>query len=211
MKLLNLCCGAVRVQSEEWINVDNLHAALLPGTPERENLDAEKNYVNCDVLSEPGIPAEWAETFDGIMCSHAIEHFDCQQAVYVMKQCRCLLKPGGVLLVSVPDASYFRKVHDEDTAENAERLFGEPIHLPDGETTFFGYGLFNRWHKAVLTEDALWCYFVRAGFAPCYTYRPQHPETGKANANGGDPFYEMMAQLNRLQFSLIMCGVKEHQ
>lgn len=205
MKLLNLCCGAVRPQGEEWINVDNLHDTILPGTPERENLDKETNYVNSDIASPGGFKSEWVEAFDGILASHCFEHWDCQISSFIMNECRRCLKPGGILLVSVPDASYFRRVHAEDTVENAERLFGEPIHLPDGESTFFGYGLWNRYHRAILTEDALWCYFVRAGFEKIHRVSKEMIDDAKQWEVRG----AMARLLNRLPFSLVMAGTKD--
>jgi predicted SAM-dependent methyltransferase len=211
MKLLNLCCGAVRNQSPDWINVDNLHATILPGTPERENLDKDENYINIDV--ETGMMLDYAKmecgSFDGILMSHCLEHWDCWRGVRIMGQCLSLLKPGGVLLVSVPDASYFREVHDEDTVENAERLFGEPIHLPDGETTFFGYGLWNRYHKAILSEDALWCYFHRAGFKEIDRMQFDSGRMVYPALVTGGPMDEMVKLINRIPFSLVMWGVKE--
>lgn len=192
MKFLNLCCGAVRPQGEEWINGDCLHNILRPGTPERENLDREPRYVEMDVTQPfPFRP----NTFSGVTFCHALEHFDAQMGVFVMKQIWDVLKPGGVLLVSVPDASYFREHFNEDTAENAERIFGEPIHLPDGEQTFFGYALWNRYHKAILTADALWCYFKRAGFDI-----PAHVDAAILGP--------MTALLNRRCFSVEMIGQK---
>lgn len=196
--------------------MDNLYAALLPGTPERENLDKEKNYVNIDVVNE-GWPI-LVNSFDGVLASHCMEHWDCQQAVGVMEMCHAALKPGGVLLVSVPDASYFRKVHHEATVENAERLFGEPIHLADGETTFTGYALWcpGR-HKAIISEDVLWHYFVRAGFkVPAVVYPAQSGQFGVGGlgeidlpSNAQNAMTAMVLLLNRLPFSLVMCGVKE--
>lgn len=204
MKLLNLCCGSVRPASTEdvqWINVDDLRHCLPLGTPERENLDRETNYRDRNVVCE-GLTPEM-EQCDGILMSHCVEHWTCSVAAVVMSDCHRALKPGGVLLVSVPDASYFRKVHHEDTAENAERLFGEPIFAGDGETTFFGYGLWNRHHKAILGEDALWAYFVRAGFTR---------GTVRLNMREPDfmePLASMVPLLNRLPFSLVMAAQKE--
>lgn len=204
MRLLNLACGAVRPQEGGWWNVDDLEASLAPGTPERVQLDSEKNYINANIAHPlPFIN----DHFDGVLCSHAIEHFDCQTSVLLMGECYRILRPGGVLMVSVPDASYFRRVHNEDTVENAQRLFGEPIHLPDGETDFMGYGLFNRHHRAILTEDALWCYFVRAGFAGPwrFEYTGQEPDGDSPHT---DPLFTMAKLLNRLPFSLLMTGYK---
>lgn len=205
MKLLNLCCGATRPQDPIWTNLDQLHPVLLPDTPERIQLDSEPRYTEHDVLAGP-LPYP-DDTFDGVLASHCVEHWDCQQAVTVMKECRRVLKPGGCLLVSVPDATYFRTMHDYDNVENAKRVFGEPIHLPDGETTFFGYGLWNRFHKAILTRDSLWCYFVRAGFAGTweFEYTGQQPDGESPHT---DSLFTMGKLLNRLQFSLLMTGYK---
>lgn len=221
MRLLNLACGNVRPASTEavkWSHVDNLLPVLGRHSLEWKQLLTEENYTEFNILGGGDLPFP-EETFDGVMCSHFIEHVDCQEAAKIMKDCRRILKPGGVLLVSVPDASYFRQVHDRDTVENAVELFGEPIHLPYGETTFLGYGLFNRWHKTILTEDALWAYFVRSGFNDPQNVTVAHGEamffadtsTGtkfKVKAAPESPLAEMVKLLNRLPFSLVMMGVK---
>lgn len=201
MKILNLGCGSVRPQDGEFVNMDNLRPILALGTPERTNLDAEGDtYVNGDISQR--LPFDDG-TFDGVLASHVIEHFDCQQGVAIMRECHRILKPGGVLLVSVPDAAIFRRHHHEDTPENAVRLFGEPIHMPDGENTFAGYALWNRWHKAILTEDALWAYFVRAGFANGMIHKYQSDEMISS-----EPLRKMISLLNRLPFSLITYAAK---
>lgn len=205
MNLLNLGCGATRIVDDTWINLDNLRPVLAVGTPERTNLDAEPNYVNADITQT--LPFTDG-MFDGVLCSHVIEHFDCQQGVAIMRECHRILKPGGVLLVSVPDASIFRRHHHEDTPENAVRLFGEPIHLPDGENTFAGYALWNRFHKAILTEDVLWCYFVRAGFREGCFYSLQKNSIDAAGQHEIEALNKMLPILNRIPFSLVMMGAK---
>lgn len=208
MKLLNIAAGSVRPQDDFWWNLDRLREVLPLGTPERANLDSEPRYVEHVVGASP-LPFE-DNSFSGCLISHFIEHLDCMDAARLMEDCWRILEPGGVLLVSVPDASYFRKVHAEDTVENAARLFGEPIHLPDGETTFFRYALWMREHKAVLTEDALWCYFQRAGFAKVHLINKLLPSALEiCHSPPTTAIGNMVSMLNRLPFSLVMAAVKE--
>lgn len=193
MKLLNLGCGYPRIEGEDWVNLDNLLAQLREGSPERANLLEERNYVEHDVLSGPLPFAD--STFNGCLLSHVLEHFDCQQAVAIMVECRRVLQPGGVLLASVPNASYFRQVYADDRVQNWPRLFGV---TDPGNTipTFFDAALWFDQHKAILTEDAMWCYFRRAGFFPADLM--ENPVARQ----------RLMPRLNRRPFSVEMLGQK---
>lgn len=203
MRLLNLGCGADRF-GDPWTNLDDLHSQLPEGTPERAQLDAEPNYVNHDIASGP-LPFN-AQTFDGILASHVVEHFDCQAAARLMQNCLHILKPGGVLLVSVPDASYFRNVYHHDTKAACMELFGEGLNEDDPSRTFFDAALWFNQHYGILTEDALWCYFVRAGFKPLNIYRVS--STMPPTTEPMDGLGIMQAALNRPKFSLAMAGVR---
>jgi SAM-dependent methyltransferase len=199
MKILNIGCGATRPKERQWINLDQLRSVLQVGTPERTNLDQESNYVDHDIKKRlPFVD----EVFDGVVHSHVLEHFDAKDGVNLMKECYRVIKPKGWLMVSVPNAAYFREQYPFDCSRRAIELFGEPIFEPDGESTFFGYALWNRYHKAILTEDSLWAYFVRAGFKhyEALTYKPWnlYPETVR----------EMSKILNRIKFSLVMVAQK---
>jgi predicted SAM-dependent methyltransferase len=196
MRLLNLGCGYPRIEGEEWVNLDTLKAQLPPGSPELANLCAEQNYVEHD-LSQP-LPFQDNE-FDGVLASHVFEHFDAQEGLRIMRECHRVLKSGGVLLVSVPDASYFRKVYPEDRVANWPRLFGQTD--PENPIpTFFEAALWFDQHKAILTEDALWCYFTMAGFdVPRQFDGIEWNDTERA----------MIPKLNRRKFSVEMLGYKE--
>lgn len=188
MKYLNVGCGYPRIEGDEWVNLDNLLSQLTDGTPEKENLLAEKNYIEHDLLSGP-IPFE-GDTFDGCILLHVLEHFDCQQAVSILVECKRVLKQGGALLASVPDASYFRKVYPNDRVQNWPELFD--VTDPNNPIpSFFRAALFFEQHRVLMTEDALWCYFTMAGL----TIAPSAPD-------------EMMQKLNRRKFSVEMAGVK---
>lgn len=191
MKLFNVGCGGNR-PGDPWVNLDNLRAVLKEGTPERANLDAEKNYVDWDLTALNSLPFRDAEA-DGILLSHVIEHLDCHQAAAVLKDCRRVLKPSGLLVVSVPSAEYFLSVWTADRPENAVRLFGEPIH-DQWQTSFFDYALFHREHKQILTDVSLRCLFVKGGFRP--------EEIMHVHRTRDDASHEIHNLLNRRQFSL---------
>jgi len=199
MKLLNVGCGGQRPQDATWINLDELRKHLDVGTPERTNLDKEHNYVEHTLLAGP---MPFQDIFDGVLIQHVVEHFDCHDAVAVLKDCYRVLKPGGVLVASVPNSSYFIDVYEHDTAERAVELFGEPISEP-WHPRFFDYALFHKNHKQVLTFDSLRCLALKAGFTL----------DGFKVAIGQDRSRQavvdaLRCQLNRLKFSTILWCAK---
>lgn len=199
MPLLNLCCGAVR-PGPPWVNLDNLHNWLPVGSPERTNLDAEGSYVNWDLGHKP-MPFQ-PNSFDGVLASHCVEHWDVPMAMRILDDCRRILQPDGVLMVSVPDASIFRAKHAQDTPENAVEVFGEPVTPGEGPT-FLQYALLFHQHLQVLTEDSLWALLRGAGFQDSKIWRPTLSDNSDFTA-----FPEMCSILNRPKFSLVMVAQK---
>jgi len=201
MKILNVGAGSVRPQSPDWVNLDNLRTQLPPGSGARINLDAEPNYVEHD-LSRYQMPFP-DDHFDGILMAHCLEHFPAQKGVALMEDCRRMLKPEGVLLISVPDASYFRNVYDRDENKNWPELF-DTTDPNNTIPTFFKAALWFEQHDVILTEDALWAYFVRAGFQPDNLER----HTTSFVFNDPHPLTSMLAKLDRWKFSLVMAATK---
>ena len=130
-----------------------------------------------------------------------MEHMDCREAVKVMQEILRVLKPEGVLLVSVPDASYFRRVYPEDRNENWPDLF-EVSDPPNPIPNWFTAALWFEQHAQIFTEDSLWAHFVRAGFHTDNVHRLA-PMDKHLPAMG-----EMMPHLNRRKFSLEMWAQK---
>lgn len=195
MKLLNLGCGSTR-PGEPWVNVDNFGEQFAPDSPELVQVLSEPNYVEADLTKR--LPFDDGSV-DGVLLSHVLEHFDAQQGLALLLEAYRVLNHGGLVLVSVPDASYFRKVYPEDQNENWPRLF-ETTDPKNTIPTFFEAALWFNEHKAILTEDAVWCYLMRAGF--CIP-------GGNISAWDDDPeLIEMRKQLNRRIFSCEMVGVK---
>lgn len=202
MKLLNVGCGGQRPQDEHWWNTDNLREQLAVGTPERTNLDAEPRYAECN-LAVHALPFE-DEFFDGILLQHVLEHFDCHGAVDVLMKCRRVLKIGGVIVVSVPDADYFLSVYDRDTKARAIELFGEPIH-DVGYEKFFDYALWRYDHKQIFNAVSMVATLMRAGFDRKYI----RSGLGKHGEIIPEVIREMEKQLSRRKFSLEMRAVKQ--
>jgi predicted SAM-dependent methyltransferase len=205
MKLVNLGCGGCRPQGEEWWNVDSLHWQLPAGSPERCKLESEPRYIEWDLAK--GVPF-LDNDLDGILASHLVEHLDAQEGVKLLKECYRTLKPGGVLLISVPDASIFRSVDAEDRNENWERLWGvvDPKNpIPTWRTA----ALFFEQHKMVFTEDALWCFLREAGFESGTIMRMiKDPNIPNNHWDNPTPLDIMSSELNRLKESLIMSATK---
>jgi ubiquinone/menaquinone biosynthesis C-methylase UbiE len=198
MKLLNVGCGGHR-PPEPWTNLDTLRRSLKEGSPERTNLDAELNYVECDLLLQ-SIPFrdEW---FDGILLQHVLEHFSCHETTEVLYKCRAVLKKGGVLVASVPNVDYFEMVHTGDTKENAVQIFGESISgdWQDSQcNSFFDYALFHRQHKQILNQSGLWALLRRSGFEHGHICDDARNKVAD----------EVAKQLNRLKFSAILYAYK---
>lgn len=176
-----------------FTNLDDLRSILKPGTPERRQLDTEGNYVNHDLLSGP-LPFKDG-AFDAIALFHCLEHFHAMDGLSLLKECRRVLKPNASMLVSVPNASYFREVNPEDRNENWERLFGV-VDPNNPIPTWMRAALFFSDHRMVFSEDSLWCFFREAGF------EADNIHLGKC------PVEEVNALLNRHQESLIMHAIK---
>lgn len=158
MKVLNLGCGGSRPKDKRWTNIDDLHAQFVnPGCPERVNMDAEPNYLNHN-LTQP-LPFE-DNSVDGILASHLLEHLELMDCLDLVEDCYRVLKPGGVIRVTVPCPKMF---HEGTLAGVTE--WGEPIGKMRGRTTtMMNYALFFIGHKQVLGKDSLFCILYNSGF-----------------------------------------------
>lgn len=83
---LNLGCGDVPL--EGWVNID---------------LESDKADLKHD-LTRP-LPYEDGSV-DFVYSEHFIEHLTAEEGLSLLKECRRVLKPGGVLRVATPDLGY---------------------------------------------------------------------------------------------------------
>lgn len=188
MKYMNLGCGSNRPDSKEWVNVDDIYAIFPnPGCPERINLSNESNYANCDVRKGFGDLFSDGE-FDGILASHILEHFTLNESLFVLEECRRVLKSGGILRISLPDPVKFYV----GTLEG-KKDWGE--HFPhEGEMSFMRWALFFHEHNQIIGREALDCILLEAGFATFYEVDFQKGKVEELNKMDNRPqfsfFYE---------------------
>lgn len=198
MRILNVGCGAMRLP-RPFINLDNLREQLAVGTRERHMLDQEENYVE-HTIGSGQLPFP-DNSFTAVALFHCLEHFEAQEGLSLLKDILRVLEHGGRILVSVPDASYFRKVYPEDRNENWLRLF-DVSDPPNPIPTWHEAALWFDQHRVILTEDAVWSYLTMAGYTGIERIDSFTLETDD------DAMRAMHKELNRRIFSLVMKGVK---
>lgn len=197
MKLINLGCGDTKLP-DPWINIDTFHSMFAPGTPERSQIDAIPNYVDAQLL-EP-LPFE-DNSIQGLLASHLLEHFHAQDGLKLLKEVKRILAPGAPVLISVPNASYFRSVYPRDCNANWPELF-DTTDPRNPIPTFMSAALFFNEHAMVYTEDALWCILTEAGFGNVRRLDPYE-------FTEDNPVMQTMhRELNRRIFSLVMGAAK---
>lgn len=193
MQILNVGCGGNRL-SAPFINIDSLKNQFEEGCLELQQLNQEENYIDHDLRN--GLPFS-DDSVDGVLASHFLEHLDLQEAWKFVAECYRVLKPGGVMVASVPNTSYFREVNHLDTKAMSGKLFGEQMDAGNPHTSFFDCALFFDEHKQALTEDSLWAILRKGGF------------TDIEKSCTGNVADILLSTLNRPIFSLTLWGVKK--
>lgn len=216
MKFLNLGAGDSRCHDPRWTNIDNLAETLDPSIGRHkavlEQIKNEADYFHLDMRQRTW---PWEDNcIDAIASHHCFEHFDAIDLQRILSECYRILKPNGVLRCSVPDASYFRRVHQFDDRPNAFQFFGETIHHPEYHT-FCGWALFlYEDHRQVFTEDSLWCTLVNRECPRNGSFDPQDVMRAPFMATNRPDHYcaNDAAQIDRRPlFSLIMEAFKQVQ
>lgn len=124
---LALGCGW-RNYGEKWVHIDG---------GDYEHLDS-KNITN--------LPYE-DETVDIIYASHVLEYFDREEAIEVLKEWHSVLKPGGKIILSVPDYRKMAELYLHDDIP-LHRFLG-PLYgkMPMGKETIY--------HKTIYDYSSL--------------------------------------------------------
>lgn len=114
MKYLNLGCGSHFCSSAEWTNLDFTSSST--------------DVVEHNLLQ--GIPFE-DDQFDFVYNSHVLEHFSKGDGEFFLKECKRVLKKGGVLRIVIPDL--------EQIILNYQEFFGKGINDLDSKEVWENY------------------------------------------------------------------------
>ncbi|CAL1241874.1 class I SAM-dependent methyltransferase [Candidatus Methylocalor cossyra] len=97
IKKLHLGAGLSTIPT--WLATD-----LMPSSDEIIFLDATKRFPFPD------------GTFDYVFSEHMIEHLPWHKGLFMLKECRRVLKPGGTLRVATPDLEILLGLYKRDEA-----------------------------------------------------------------------------------------------
>ncbi len=131
---------------------------LLDILPPPRHLPAGQRYYQLDILMASDDDISSLGSFDLIRMQHVLEHFTFEDGLIVLNRCAYLLRPDGILLVTVPDlAKYVDKYLNNSfwmwprfTYWATKRI---PLLSPD---SFY----FSIYCHSALSEPHKWCYDI---------------------------------------------------
>ena len=89
MKYLNIACGNTFIKNKNWTNIDFS--------------SNDKSIKKVNILK--GLAFE-SNTFDVVYSSHFVEHIPNDQLPSFLKECKRVLKPGGIIRIVTPDFNF---------------------------------------------------------------------------------------------------------
>ncbi len=110
---LNIGCGSVHPNG--WMNVDYSLGARFTRIPFYDFINRRMKLFDLDPDGNPrqwdGVRIHnlqkrfpWAdESVDVVYASHILEHFSKEEGLLLLKECRRVLKKGGIIRIVVPD------------------------------------------------------------------------------------------------------------
>jgi predicted SAM-dependent methyltransferase len=147
MRKINLGCGANRL--EGW-----------------QNFDREID------IAKPPLPFG-DRSVDYILCEHCLEHIGYYKAIEFLKECKRVLKPGGVARIIVPSLERIANCNDEEYfkfttkwQQNGPTVRGALAAI------LFAHGHESAWTSSLLRATMVYC-----GFNPideCQPERSKH-------------------------------------
>ncbi len=137
------------------------------------------NFRHADIRQ--GLAFQNSESVDWIYTSHFLEHLKREDALRFLKDCRRVLKPGGVIRVIVPNATYLmvraaRDLGNYETSliDDFSELSYEVSKCDNSLDAFYALACEN--HHALYSNDTLSALLLEAGFSTARNARPGDTE-----------------------------------
>lgn len=106
------------------INKSNLNFDFCDLYPVEEGIEEFKGrYFQLDITKEIDLKESSFKKYDFIRMQHVFEHFTYEEADIVVKNCSKLLKPNGLLLISVPDLDIMIKLYKKKILKNNRKFY----------------------------------------------------------------------------------------
>jgi len=132
-----------------WINIDIIDLKQFAE-------DQAYEFLQHDVRK--GIPFE---NVDIIMSNHMIEHITREEGKRFLDECYKVLKPGGIIRISTPDAKFISKEYVEGRIWDYKFNLGVEQAADEAEAY---YNLLLEGHLTIFDEESLMKLLEKAGF-----------------------------------------------
>ena len=145
-------------------------------------LNTHEDFINMDFLWHSKVDVCWDisrglpfsnASMKGIFTEHCLEHFSLPMAVSILKECRRLLAPGGILRIVVPDGeaylrTYCRQLQGDDSVrfpfQESESLGGVYSPILSVNRVFYQDRDSLNGHRFIFDFDILQRLLRRCGF-----------------------------------------------
>ena len=144
-----------------WLNTD-----VLPTNRRVAYLDATRRFPFND------------DIFDYVYSEHMIEHIEHQSAVFMLRECFRVLKPGGKIRISTPDLKVYTSLQSKEktASQNFYVDWVTERFMPDVDyckEVFLINNAFRAWgHQFLYDRETLKVTMTRIGFEDIKYYQP---------------------------------------
>lgn len=161
-------------------------------------------FVNIDAIPHPHVHYVRAidnlrifrnDSANFIYASHCLEHFSHREVLFVLEEWHRVLKPGGILCLSVPDFELMLDIYF-DNNKSTDSIIAPLMGGQDYKYNF---------HKTVFNHESLSALLLQAGFSFVRKWLPDsdplHAVDGwsKRNVKVGDKEYPISLNLEAIK------------
>jgi predicted SAM-dependent methyltransferase len=170
-EIRKLQLGAGPTSLPGWLNTD-----LAPSAPGIVLLDATKPFPIADGM------------FDYVFSEHMIEHVPWKDGIFMLRECRRVLRPGGTVRIATPDLEVFLRLrgHEGDGREGRYVHWVTDRYMADRpvyKATFVINNLFREFgHEFLYDGELLALALAEAGFPGARRAEPG--QSGDPNLRG---------------------------